>query len=128
MKTLYRDIFIDLGSNFAVGKFADRDVTERDMQLTYNTPSQIGVSVPRKDHHLGHAQYLEAEGNLDEYGKWQGRLDSNQRMAGSKPAALPLGDAPVSVATSTQYSVPFRADFVTCDATSKRCFPLLQTL
>ena len=23
-----------------------------------------------------------------------GRLDSNQRMAGSKPAALPLGDAP----------------------------------
>ncbi len=27
-------------------------------------------------------------------GKWQGRLDSNQRMAGSKPAALPLGDAP----------------------------------
>ena len=26
---------------------------------------------------------------------WQGRLDSNQRMAGSKPAALPLGDAPV---------------------------------
>ncbi len=25
---------------------------------------------------------------------WQGRLDSNQRMAGSKPAALPLGDAP----------------------------------
>jgi hypothetical protein len=29
-------------------------------------------------------------------GKWQGRLDSNQRMAGSKPAALPLGDAPVA--------------------------------
>eukprot|EP01012_Entosiphon_sulcatum_P012455 TRINITY_DN17807_c0_g1_i2.p1 TRINITY_DN17807_c0_g1~~TRINITY_DN17807_c0_g1_i2.p1 ORF type:complete len:111 (+),score=5.52 TRINITY_DN17807_c0_g1_i2:22-354(+) len=33
-------------------------------------------------------------------GKWQGRLDSNQRMAGSKPAALPLGDAPVSVAAN----------------------------
>jgi hypothetical protein len=32
--------------------------------------------------------------------KWQGRLDSNQRMAGSKPAALPLGDAPVSIVTS----------------------------
>ena len=27
-------------------------------------------------------------------GIWQGRLDLNQRMAGSKPAALPLGDAP----------------------------------
>src|SRR5690554_6634547 len=26
---------------------------------------------------------------------WQGRLDSNQRMPGSKPGALPLGDAPV---------------------------------
>jgi hypothetical protein len=29
--------------------------------------------------------------------KWQGRLDSNQRMPGSKPGALPLGDAPVDV-------------------------------
>src|ERR1700712_3212088 len=29
-------------------------------------------------------------------GIWQGRLDSNQRMAGSKTAALPLGDAPVA--------------------------------
>jgi hypothetical protein len=37
-------------------------------------------------------------------GKWQGRLDSNQRMAGSKPAALPLGDAPVSVAMSAWHS------------------------
>jgi|JI81BgreenRNA_FD_contig_81_744769_length_648_multi_2_in_0_out_0_2 hypothetical protein len=27
--------------------------------------------------------------------RWQGWLDSNQRMAGSKPAALPLGDTPV---------------------------------
>jgi hypothetical protein len=26
---------------------------------------------------------------------WQGRKDSNLRVAGSKPAALPLGDAPV---------------------------------
>ncbi len=26
--------------------------------------------------------------------KWQGRLDSNQRMPRSKPGALPLGDAP----------------------------------
>ncbi|VXB29749.1 hypothetical protein PSEUDO8O_120809 [Pseudomonas sp. 8O] len=32
---------------------------------------------------------------LDGYGKWQGRLDSNQRMPGSKPGALPLGDAPI---------------------------------
>ena len=27
-------------------------------------------------------------------------------MAGSKPAALPLGDAPVSVATSAWHSIP----------------------
>ncbi len=26
--------------------------------------------------------------------RWQGRLDSNQRMPRSKPGALPLGDAP----------------------------------
>ncbi|CDF92671.1 hypothetical protein BN844_3084 [Pseudomonas sp. SHC52] len=56
------NVFIDLGSDFAVGELTDRNVTERDMQLTYDTPSQIGVSVPRKDHHLGHAQYLKAEG------------------------------------------------------------------
>ena len=37
--------------------------------------------------------------------KWQGRLDSNQRMAGSKPAALPLGDAPVSVALCAMHGV-----------------------
>lgn len=28
--------------------------------------------------------------------RWLGWLDSNQRMAGSKPAALPLGDTPVA--------------------------------
>ncbi len=42
--------------------------------------------------------YLErtqGAGRNNNSGKWQGRLDSNQRMAGSKPAALPLGDAPV---------------------------------
>src|SRR5690554_6489843 len=33
--------------------------------------------------------------NHEGFVMWQGRLDSNQRMAGSKPAALPLGDAPV---------------------------------
>jgi hypothetical protein len=42
---------------------------------------------------------------LNNTGKWQGRLDLNQRMAGSKPAALPLGDAPVSVAKSALHSV-----------------------
>ena len=26
--------------------------------------------------------------------KWLGRLDSNQRIPGPKPGALPLGDAP----------------------------------
>ena len=36
--------------------------------------------------------------------KWQGRLDLNQRMAGSKPAALPLGDAPVVVAMNAWHS------------------------
>ena len=29
--------------------------------------------------------------------KWQGRLDSNQRMSASKADALPLGDAPIFV-------------------------------
>ena len=38
-------------------------------------------------------------------GKWQGRLDLNQRMAGSKPAALPLGDAPVSTAFTAHRSL-----------------------
>ncbi len=32
--------------------------------------------------------------------KWLGRLDSNQRMAVPKTAALPLGDAPLSLQKS----------------------------
>jgi hypothetical protein len=28
---------------------------------------------------------------------WLGRLDSNQRMPGSKPGALPLGDGPIKL-------------------------------
>jgi hypothetical protein len=63
---LTTNVFVDFGADLTIGKLAYRGVTEGDMQLTYNTPSQIGVSVPRKDHHLGHAQYLSAEGNLDE--------------------------------------------------------------
>jgi hypothetical protein len=35
---------------------------------------------------------------------WLGRKDSNLRMAGSKPAALPLGDAPKSL----QFAPSFR--------------------
>ena len=33
------------------------------MQLTYDTPGQIGAGVPREDHHLGHAQYLPEGGS-----------------------------------------------------------------
>src|ERR1700741_3152884 len=36
--------------------------------------------------------------------KWLGRMDSNHRMAGSKPAALPLGDAPVRAQPSPRTS------------------------
>lgn len=39
------------------------------MQLTYDATRQIGVGVPREDHHLGHAQYLPAEGGPDEIKK-----------------------------------------------------------
>src|SRR5690606_16778166 len=45
---------------------------------------------------------------------WQGRLDSNQRMPGSKPGALPLGDAPVS------YNRMLSIHFLAC-AWSLRC-------
>ena len=48
-------------------------------------------------------------------GKWQGRLDSNQRMAGSKPAALPLGDAPVS------YNLNTANNFFYASSLSLRC-------
>ncbi len=41
--------------------------------------------------------------------KWQGRKDSNLRMAGSKPAALPLGDAPVVLANFSWREADCRA-------------------
>ena len=37
-----------------------------------------------------------AHGRANLKTSWLGRLDSNQRMAEPKTAALPLGDAPVS--------------------------------
>src|SRR5690606_33247436 len=62
---LAANIFIDFDTDFAVGKLSDVGITEGDVQLTYDTPGQIGVGVPREDHHLGHAQYL-PEGGSDE--------------------------------------------------------------
>ena len=43
---------------------------------------------------------------------WQGRLDSNQRMAGAKPAALPLGDAPVEFYILTMWIITSHLFFV----------------
>ena len=62
---LTANVLIDLDTDFAVGEFTDVGVTERDMQLTYNTPGQVGVGIPREDHHLGHAQYLPEGGSDD---------------------------------------------------------------
>lgn len=50
---------------------------------------------------------------------WQGRLDSNQRMAGSKPAALPLGDAPVELYILQCRTICFQITFAVRGATLK---------
>src|SRR5690554_6737343 len=109
--------------------------------ICYST-GKVGVCVPRKDHHLGHAQYLllwvgltkktfvtpRLTRNDEGFVMWQGRLDSNQRMAGSKPAALPLGDAPVEFYILTMSIISVQISFVVLGATS-RCLPLvLQSL
>ncbi|CAI8886351.1 hypothetical protein EMIT0P253_380046 [Pseudomonas sp. IT-P253] len=60
-----------------------------------------GIFAGEHSHRLGVMQVV---GLLPTGRKWQGRLDSNQRMAGSKPAALPLGDAPVTCAEIYQLS------------------------
>src|SRR5579885_587350 len=44
----------------------------------------------------GDARFFQARRALGKTG-WLGRMDSNHRMAGSKPAALPLGYAPSRV-------------------------------
>src|SRR5690606_24284818 len=59
---LAADIFVDFDHDFAVGKLTDRSIAEGNVQLTYDPSRQVGVCVPREDHHLGHAQYLPAEG------------------------------------------------------------------
>ncbi|MNN53777.1 hypothetical protein D3C81_1685560 [compost metagenome] len=59
---LTADVLVDFHADFAVGELADGNVTEGNMQLTHDTAGEIGVGVPREDHHLGHAQYLPAEG------------------------------------------------------------------
>jgi hypothetical protein len=35
------------------------------MQLAHHSASQVGVSVPREDHHLGHTQFLPTLGKPD---------------------------------------------------------------
>src|SRR3990167_5432513 len=52
--------------------------------------------------------------------KWQGRLDSNQRMPGSKPGALPLGDAPITVQLCALKLLRANIHFLT-NVSSLRC-------
>ncbi|MCY1376113.1 hypothetical protein D9M69_635820 [compost metagenome] len=53
---LAANVLVDFRTDFAVGELADGSVTEGDVQLTNDAPRQIGVGVPREDHHLGHSE------------------------------------------------------------------------
>src|SRR5690606_22965445 len=48
-------IFIQFNADFAVAETTNQRVTKGDMQLTHDTSRQIGVRIPGKNHHLGHA-------------------------------------------------------------------------
>ncbi len=64
--------------------------------MVYNGIRQRFVRVTAKNHHfiIGHG-YTPGESFIRNYFKiWLGRQDSNLGMQGSKPCALPLGDAP----------------------------------
>src|SRR5690554_973659 len=61
---LAADIFIDFNADLAVGELADGNVAEGDVQLLDDATRQVGVGIPREDHHLGHAQYLPGLGPM----------------------------------------------------------------
>ena len=54
----------------------------------------LGVLVP-------HSGSADARADLLPARIWLGWLDSNQRMLGSKPSALPLGDTPTTCVSRT---------------------------
>jgi hypothetical protein len=61
------------------------------LKQVFLTYGYRGVEPVGSKNQAGYLQPLRACNDL---GIWQGRKDSNLRMAGSKPAALPLGYAP----------------------------------
>ena len=59
--------------------------------MAYDFLGELWMCSSTKNDKIGHEAPL-AVGMFEN--RWQGRLDSNQRMPRSKPGALPLGDAP----------------------------------
>src|SRR5690606_24887864 len=102
------NILVDFNGDFAVAELSHGGVTERDVEDINDLAGQLGIGVSGKYHQLRHGEYLLGilSCRVGEWvGKWLGWKDSNLRMAGSKPAALPLGDTPVKFTGLLQLTV-----------------------
>ena len=90
--------------NFAIREGADMRRAKRHMQMAGYLAGQLGIGVTSEHDKIGH----DDESSRPDR-KWQGRLDSNQRMAVPKTAALPLGYAP-AYAEGTPLERAFRLE------------------
>jgi hypothetical protein len=61
--------------------------------------------------------------NLSGRSDWLGRQDSNLRIAGSKPAALPLGYAPIKISKGRKFDL---LDFIKNKYTCKKALNFLK--
>ena len=67
---------------------------DRQLQVARDVVRQRGIGVPGEQRQR--FRYPRCSVSLIMLNQWLGWKDSNLRMAGSKPAALPLGDTPAS--------------------------------
>ena len=94
------DVVEDLDVDLAVGEAADVDLAEREREMARHALGEPRVRIPREDRHVG--EQVPAFGvhsdlcSGSRQARWLGWEDSNLRMAGSKPAALPLGYTPIA--------------------------------
>ena len=88
---------MDFYHDLAVAEATNVCPSQVHTKLPCYTPRKPRIGAAGKQHQIGQAFFLSSlETGLKEWVvKWLGWQDSNLRMPGSKPGALPLGDTPI---------------------------------
>src|ERR1700678_997062 len=86
-------ILSELDAHFAVAESIYIRAPQRHVQVAGDLPRERRIGIAREQRDRQRAKFICLRHRP--CSKWLGWQDSNLRMAGSKPAALPLGDTPI---------------------------------